>query len=176
MRTIFSSLLSRARLSRKRRHRARRHRARRQPSRRHLQHLYYLRLPRHRAPLLHPLLLYRPRRRTRRLRRRYRLCRHPGLYIYLRTHPGLFAGSASTIVMKLKTASAGTVGRNPTTIKLYELEMKKSLKIQLLFILSKSNLPAVLCPPHGRQYIYLPVFLSQYFAHHSAGSTFVFGT
>jgi hypothetical protein len=61
--------------------------------------------------------------------------------------------------MKLKTASAGTVGRNPTRIKLYELEMKKSLKIQLLFILSKSNLPAVLCPPHGRQYIYLPVFL-----------------
>jgi hypothetical protein len=117
--------------------------------------------------------------------------------------------------MKLKIASAGTVGRNQTRIKLYGLEMKKSLKIQLLFISSKSNLPAVPCPPHGRQYSYLPVFLtsvlcqpygrqysiypflfpqyfahrtagstfiypffflSQYFAHHSAGSTFVFDT
>jgi hypothetical protein len=62
--------------------------------------------------------------------------------------------------MKLKIASAGTVGRNQTRIKLYGLEMKKSLKIQLLFISSKSNLPAVPCPPHGRQYSYLPVFLT----------------
>jgi hypothetical protein len=61
--------------------------------------------------------------------------------------------------MKSKTASVGTAGRNPTRIKLYEREIQKSLRIQLLFILSKPKLPAVLCPPHGRQYFYLAIFL-----------------
>jgi hypothetical protein len=62
------------------------------------------------------------------LRRRYCLHSHPGPYIYPLTHPGSFAGSASTTAMKLKTAIAGTAGRNPTRIKLYELEMKKKFK------------------------------------------------
>jgi hypothetical protein len=38
--------------------------------------------------------------------------------------------------MKFKTASVGTAGKNPTRIKRYGREMKKSVRIQLLFISS----------------------------------------